>query len=65
MSRPQGCVVGDVNRPDRQLEVEPEEKFADKKATAAVVHLQDWASPKKKLAPTVKTLLYVNSHVVM
>ena len=40
-----------------QLEVEPEEKFVTKNATAAVIHLQDWASPKKKLVSTVKTLL--------
>ena len=40
-------------RPDKQLEVEPEEKFVPKNATAAVVHLQDWASPKKKLVSTV------------
>ena len=33
--------------------VEPEEKFVPKNATAAVVHLQDWTSPKKKLVSTV------------
>ena len=54
-----------ANRPDKQLEVEPEEKFVTKNATAAVVHLQDWASPKKKLISTEKTLLCVNFHVVM
>ena len=31
--------------PDKQLAVEPEEKFVPKNATAAVVHLQDWVSP--------------------
>ena len=65
MSRPQGCLRGGAYRPDKQLEVETEEKFVAKNATAAVVHLQDWASPKKKLVSTVKTLLYVNFHVVM
>ena len=67
MSRPQGCLRGGANRPDKQLAVESEEKFVPKNATAAVVHLQDWASisPKKKLISTVKTLLYVNFHVVM
>ena len=56
-----------TNRSDKQLEVEPEEKFVAKNATAAVhvVHLQDRASPKKKLVSTVKMFLYVNFHVVM
>ena len=65
MSCPQGCLRGGANRPDKQLAVEPEEKFVPKNATAAVVHLQDWASPKKRLVSTVKTLLYVNFHMVM
>ena len=60
MNHPRGCLWRGANRPDKQLEVEPEEKFAAKNATAAVVHLQDWASPKKKLVSTAKTLLYVN-----
>ena len=30
---------------------------ASKMATAAVVHIQDWASHKKKLSPTEKALL--------
>ena len=53
MSHPQGCLRGGANRPDKQLAVEPEEKFVPKNATAAVAHLQDWASPKKKLVSTV------------
>ena len=65
MNGPLGCLRGGGNRPDKQLAVEPEEKFVPKNATAAVVHLQDWVSPKKKLVSTVKTLLYVNFRVVM
>ena len=54
-----------IDQTSMQLKVEPEEKFVPKNATAAVVHFQDWASPKKKLVSTVKTNLYVNFHVVM
>ena len=37
---------GGANQLDKQLAVELEEQFADKIVTAAVVHLQDWVSPK-------------------
>ena len=53
MNGPRECLRGGANRPDKQLEVEPEEKFVPKNATAAVVHLQDWTSPKKKLVSIV------------
>ena len=62
---PRGCLRGGANQPDKQLAVEHEEKFVPKNATAAVVHLQDWGLPKKKLLSTVKTLLCVNFRVVM
>ena len=57
-SLPQGCLRGGANRPDKQLAVEPEEQFTNKNAITAVVHIQDWASLKKKLSLTVKTPLY-------
>ena len=33
-----------ANLPDKHLEVEPEEEFVPKNATAAVVQLLDWTS---------------------